>query len=55
MAPGIDPIPPRTAATNAFIPGIAPVYGERDGYAEQRSAPAIAAKAEPIAKVSIIV
>ena len=55
MAPGMEPIPPRTAATKALIPGIAPVYGESDGYVEQRSAPAIAARAEPIAKVSMIV
>ena len=54
-APGIEPIPPNTAATNALIPGIAPVYGVRLGYAEQRRTPAIAASPEPIAKVSAIV
>ena len=51
MAPGIDPIPPNTAATNALIPGMAPVYGVRVGYAEQSRRPAIAASPEPIAKV----
>ena len=50
MAPGIDPIPPNTAATNALIPGMAPVYGVRVGYAEQSRRPAIAASPEPIAK-----
>ena len=48
-APGIEPIPPNTAATNALIPGMEPVYGDRDGYAEQSSTPATAARAEPIA------
>ena len=38
-----------------MIPGIAPVYGVKDGYAEQRSTPAIAASPEPIAKVMEIV
>ena len=54
-APGIEPIPPNTAATNALIPGMEPVYGDRDGYAEQSSTPATAARAEPIAKVTEIV
>ncbi len=27
----IDPIPPKTAAVNALIPGMEPVYGVRDG------------------------
>ena len=30
-APGMDPIPPNTAATNALIPGMEPVYGVKDG------------------------
>ena len=30
-APGIDPIPPNTAATNALMPGMEPVYGVKDG------------------------
>ena len=54
-APGIEPIPPNTAAVNALIPGIAPVVGVSVGYAEQRRTPAIAAKAEPMAKVMEIV
>ena len=51
----MEPIPPNTAATNALIPGMAPVYGVRLGYAEQSSTPAIAASAEPMAKVRAIV
>ena len=27
MAPGIDPIPPNTAAVNALMPGMEPVVG----------------------------
>ena len=51
----MEPIPPNTAAVNALIPGIAPVYGVRVGYAEQSSTPAMAAKPEPIANVKEIV
>ena len=51
MAPGMEPIPPNTAAVNALIPGIAPVVGTRVGYAEHRSTPAMAARPEPMAKV----
>ena len=51
----IDPIPPKTAATKALIPGIAPAYGVSVGYAEQRRSPTIAARPEPMAKVSEIV
>ena len=51
IAPGIEPIPPKTAAVNAFMPGIEPVVGINTGYAEQSRTPAIAAKALPIAKV----
>ena len=54
-APGMEPIPPNTAAVNALIPGIAPVVEESDGYAEQRSIPATAASAEPMANVMAIV
>ena len=31
IAPGTEPIPPKTAATNALMPGIEPVYGLSDG------------------------
>ena len=31
IAPGIDPIPPITAAVNAFIPGIDPSVGSTEG------------------------
>ena len=30
-APGMEPIPPNTAATKALMPGIEPVYGVKDG------------------------
>ena len=55
MAPGIEPIPPNTAATKALIPGMAPVYGVRVGYTEQSRRPAMAASPEPIANVREIV
>ena len=55
MAPGMDPMPPNTAAVNALIPGMAPVVGMRAGYEEQSKTPAMAARAEPIAKVIDIV
>lgn len=54
-APGIEPIPPNTAAVKALIPGIEPVYGVKVGYAEHKRAPAIAARPDPIAKVNEIV
>ena len=54
-APGIDPIPPNTAAVNALIPGIDPSVGATFGYALHSSNDAIAAKPEPIAKVIDIV
>ena len=31
MAPGIEPIPPNTAAVNALMPGMEPVVGIRVG------------------------
>ena len=52
MAPGIDPIPPNTAAVKALMPGMAPVVGISTGYAEHISTPATAARPEPIANVS---
>ncbi len=54
-APGIEPIPPNTAAVNAFMPGIEPVVGTSVGYDEHSSTPAIAASPEPIANVIDIV
>ncbi len=39
-------MPPKTAATNALMPGIAPVVGCKVGYVEHKSTPAIAAKAD---------
>ena len=50
-APGIEPMPPNTAAVNALMPGREPVVGIRVGYAEHSSTPAIAARPEPMAKV----
>ena len=43
IAPGILPIPPNTAATKAFIPGKAPVYGPTNPYEDTNNAPATAA------------
>ena len=54
-APGMEPIPPNTAAVNALIPGIDPKVGDKDGYVEHKSIDAIAARPEPIAKVIEIV
>ena len=54
-APGTEPMPPKTAAVNALIPGMEPVYGDSVGYAEHSSTPAIAARPEPMAKVREIV
>ena len=34
-APGIEPIPPSTAAIKAFIPGREPIYGDTTGYDAQ--------------------
>ena len=31
MAPGMEPMPPSTAATNAFRPSMAPIIGETCG------------------------
>ena len=55
IAPGIDPIPPKTAAVKALMPGITPVVGVSVGYAEHNNTPAIAASPEPMANVSDIV
>ena len=54
-APGIEPIPPNTAAVNALMPGMEPVVGTSVGYAEQSSTPATAARPEPMANVMEIV
>ena len=48
-------MPPNTAAVNALMPGMEPVVGTRVGYAEHSSTPAMAASAEPMAKVSEMV
>ena len=55
MAPGMEPIPPNTAAVNALIPGMDPVVGSSTGYAEHRRTPAMAASALPMAKVTEMV
>ena len=47
----MEPIPPNTAAVNALMPGMEPVVGMRAGEKEHSSAPAMAARAEPMAKV----
>ena len=53
-APGMLPIPPRTAATNALIPGRFPINGLIDGESMETRIPAAAASAEPSAKVKEI-
>ena len=51
MAPGMEPMPPKTAAVKARIPGMEPVVGWSVGTVEHSSTPAMAASAEPMAKV----
>ena len=51
IAPGILPIPPKTAATKALIPGRAPRVGSKVSYWAMKRTPATAARAEPTAKV----
>ena len=51
IAPGMEPIPPKTAAVKARIPGMEPVVGIRVGTVEHNRTPAMAARAEPMAKV----
>ena len=55
IAPGIEPIPPNTAAINALIPGIAPEVEDKLVYVENIKALAMAARAEPMAKVIAMV
>ena len=47
----MEPMPPNTAAVKALMPGMEPVVGMSVGEKEQSSAPATAARAEPMAKV----
>ena len=54
IAPGIDPIPPITAAVNALIPGSEPKVGVIKGTFIRLNRPARAARAEPITKVMLI-
>ena len=51
MAPGMEPMPPNTAAVKALMPGMEPVVGVRWGRRTCSSTPAMAARAEPMAKV----
>ena len=55
MAPGILPIPPSTAATNAFKPTRMPINGSMRGMRIATSTPAAAASAEPSAKVKAMI
>jgi len=54
IAPGILPIPPTTAAINAFKPGIIPIVGTICGNLRLHKIPPTAARAEPIIKVTEI-
>ena len=44
-------MPPNTAAVKAFMPGMEPVVGMSEVLNEHSSTPAMAARAEPMAKV----
>ena len=55
MAPGMEPMPPSTAATKAFRPSMAPIIGETCGYETQYISEATAARPEPMAKVRVMV
>src|SRR5207302_5248115 len=50
-APGTLPIPPNTAATKAFRPGMMPISRSIFGYETAKRMPATAASAEPIINV----
>ena len=52
MAPGMLPMPPSTAATNALRPVIKPISGSMRGMDSATSTPPTAASAEPSAKVN---
>ena len=54
-APGMEPMPPNTAAVKALMPGMEPVVGMSDVLNEQSSTPAMAASAEPMANVAEMV
>ena len=54
-APGMEPMPPNTAAVKALMPGMEPVVGMREVLNEQSSTPAMAASAEPMANVAEMV
>ena len=51
----MEPMPPNTAAVNALMPGMEPVVGISEVLNEQSSTPAMAASAEPMAKVAEMV
>ena len=55
IAPGIEPMPPSTAATNAFRPSIEPIVGEACWYAHRYRTEPIPASAEPMANVNEMV
>ena len=52
MAPGMLPMPPSTAATNAFSPVISPISGSMRGMASATITPPAAASADPSANVN---
>jgi hypothetical protein len=53
-APGMFPIPPSTAATKAFSPGIKPMSGSTFCTFTASRIPAAAASAEPSANVKVM-
>ena len=54
IAPGMLPMPPTTAATNALSPGMMPISGSIFGFDSPTSTPAAPASIEPSTKVSEI-
>ena len=54
-APGRLPMPPSTAATNAFSPGKMPMSGSMAGELMAKKIPAAAASAEPRPKVKLMI
>jgi len=51
-APGIEPMPPNTAATKDFSPGIEPAIGVMAGYVVKYRMEPTTASAEPMTKVA---
>src|SRR5262245_57163944 len=55
IAPVMLPIPPRTAATKAFRPGMTPIKGSILGYSNETRMPPAPARADPRANVKAMI